>query len=237
MPTKTASRRSSASPKARAPVEARPGGVDDLAGLALKACLIARDAAYNVHDLLTNSSRMAFLAIKDCEKELDLIERQIDESLPAAITRVNEARARQLLSSLKCTTDLERIGDLVMSVALRVQARTVPIPPSDIRQLDAMASVLREMLDLIHKGFSTLDLECARKVLHMDKKIDRVCHTLFQEHLSETVAQGDTSGFEILLMAQALERAGDHSTNLAEELYSLIEGRSLRHAPKRKASN
>ena len=69
---------------------------DDLANLALKACLIARDAAFNVRDLLTNSSRMAFLAIKDCEKELDLIERQIDERLPAAITRVSEIRARQL---------------------------------------------------------------------------------------------------------------------------------------------
>ena len=180
---------------------------------------------------------MAFLAIKDCEKELDLIERQIDERLPAAITRVNEARARQLLSSLKSTTDLERIGDLVMSVALRVQARTTKIPASDVRQLVEMSSVLREMLDLIHTGFSNLNLECARKVLQMDKEIDRVCHALFQKHLAETVAQGDTSGFEILLMAQALERAGDHSTNLAEDLYSLIEGRSLRHVPKKKAAN
>jgi phosphate transport system protein len=218
----------------------RPGpklGPDDLTRLALKACLIARDAAFNVKDLLTHSSRMAFLAIKDCEKELDLIERQIDERMPAAITRVNEARARQLLSSLKCTTDLERIGDLVMSVAMRVQARTMKIPASDVRQLVEMSSVLREMLDLIHKGFTTLDLECARKVLQMDKDIDRDCHALFQKHLAENVAQGDTSGFEILLMAQALERAGDHSTNLAEELYSLIEGRSLRHAPKKKAAN
>jgi len=210
---------------------------DDLSRLALKACLIARDAAFNVHDLLTNSSRMAFLAIKDCEKELDLIERQIDERLPAAITRVNEHRARQLLSSLKSTTDLERIGDLVMSVAMRVQARTTKIPASDVRQLVEMSTVLRDMLDLIHKGFSTLDLECARTVLQMDKEIDRVCHALFQKHLAETVVQGDTSGFEILLMAQALERAGDHTTNLAEELYSLIEGRSLRHAPKKKAAN
>jgi len=217
-------------------VEARQGGVDELSRLALKACLIARDAAYNVHDLLTNSSRMAFLAIKDCEKELDLIEREIDENLPAAITRVSETRARQLLSVLKSTTDLERIGDLVMSVALRVQARTAPVPASDARQLVAMSTVLREMLDLIHQGFSTLDLECARKVLQMDKEIDRVCHALFQKHLSETVAQGDTSRFEILLMAQALERAGDHTTNLAEDLYSLIEGRSLRHVPKRKAA-
>ncbi|HTS36233.1 MAG TPA: PhoU domain-containing protein [Candidatus Solibacter sp.] len=205
--------------------------------LALKACLIARDAAFNVADLLTHSSRMAFLAIKDCEKELDLIERQIDERMPAAITKVNEGRARQLLSSLKCTTDLERIGDLVMSVALRVQARTSKIPASDVRQLVEMSTVLRDMLDLIQQGFRTLDLECARKVLQMDKDIDRVCHTLFQEHLAENVAQGDTSGFEILLMAQALERAGDHSTNLAEELYSLIEGRSRRHMPKKKAAN
>lgn len=208
-----------------------------MARLALKACLIARDAAFNVRDLLTGSSRMAFLAIKDCEKELDLIERQIDERLPAAITRVGEARARQLLSTLKSTTDLERIGDLVMSMAMRVQSRTTKIPVADVRALVEMSSILREMLDLVHKGFSTLDLECARKVLQMDKEIDRLCHGLFQKHLAETVQQGDTSGFDLLLMAQALERAGDHTTNLAEDLYSLIEGRSLRHAPKKKAAN
>src|SRR2546430_15538263 len=115
--------------------EPRLGAPDDLVRLSLKACLIARDAAFNLRDLLTNSSRMAFLAIKDCEKELDLIERQIDERMPEAITRVNESRARQLLSSLKSATDLERIGDLIMSVALRFQARTAKIPPSDTRQL------------------------------------------------------------------------------------------------------
>lgn len=219
----------------KTPPAQKMAGADDLARLALKACLIARDAAFNVRDLLTNSSRMAFLAIKDCEKELDLIERHIDERMPASITRVNEARARQLLSSLKCTTDLERIGDLVMSVALRVQSRTSKVAAPDVRQLVEMSSVLRDMLDLIHQGFSTLDLECARKVLQMDKEIDRVCHGLFQKYLA--VAQGDTTGFDVLLMAQALERAGDHTTNLAEELYSLIEGRSLRHAPKKKAAN
>ena len=209
---------------------------DDLVRLALKACLIARDAAFNVRDLLMTSSRMAFLAIKDCEKELDLLERQIDDRMPEAITRVNESRARQLLSSLKSTTDLERIGDLIMSVALRVQARTGRIPADDKRQLVEMSSILREMLELIHRGFSELDLECARRVLQMDKDIDRICHALFQKHLAETVPEGDTSGFEIVLMAQALERAGDHTTNLAEDLYSLIEGRSLRHVPKRKAT-
>jgi phosphate uptake regulator len=209
---------------------------DDISRLALKACLIARDAAFNVRDLLTHSSRMAFLTIKECEKELDQIERQIDERLPAAITRVNEVRARQLLTSLKSTTDLERIGDLVMSVALRVQSRNAKIAPSDLRQLVGMSIILHQMLDLIHTGFNTLDLECARKVLQMDKDMDRICHALFQKHLAEHSSRGDASSFEVLLMAQALERAGDHTTNLAEDLYSLIEGRSLRHMPKKQAA-
>ena len=209
--------------------------LDDLMGTALRAFLIARDAAFNVRDLLTHSSRMAFLAIKECEQELDIIERYIDERLPAAITRVNEIRARQLLTSLKCTTNLERIGDLMMSVAMRVQSRTAKMAASDVRHLVEMSATLREMLDLVYRGFVDLDLECARKVLQMDKDIDRVCHALFQKHLTEHAAE-NPSGFDVLLMAQALERAGDHTTNLAEDLYSLIEGRSLRHAPKKRAA-
>lgn len=209
------------------------GSLDDLARTALKAFLIARDAAFNVRDLITHSSRMAFLAIKECEQELDVIERYIDERLPAAITRVNEARARQLLTSLKCTTDLERIGDLMMSVAMRVQSRTSKMAASDVKQLVEMSVILREMLDLVYRGFVDLDLECARKVLQMDKDIDRVCHAVFQKHLTEQ-AQSNPSSFDVILMAQALERAGDHTTNLAEDLYSLIEGRSLRHPPKKR---
>jgi phosphate transport system protein len=209
--------------------------LDDLTRTGLKAFLIARDAAFNVRDLLTHSSRMAFLAIKECEQELDVIERYIDERLPAAITRVNEIRARQLLTSLKCTTNLERIGDLMMSVALRVQSRTAKMAASDARHLVEMSATLREMLDLVYRGFVDLDLECARKVLQMDKDIDRVCHALFQKHLTEQASE-NPAGFDVLLMAQALERAGDHTTNLAEDLYSLIEGRSLRHAPKKRAA-
>ncbi|HTU41289.1 MAG TPA: PhoU domain-containing protein [Candidatus Aquilonibacter sp.] len=214
----------------------RTESLDDLSRTALKAFLIARDAVFNMRDLLTHSSRMAFLAIKECEQELDIIERYIDDKLPAAITRVSEARARQLLTSLKCTTDLERIGDLMMSVAMRVQSRTEKMAAFDVRQLVEMSAILREMLDLVYRGFLELDLEAARKVLQMDKDIDRVCHGLFQKHLTEQAAQNNPSSFDVLLMAQALERAGDHTTNLAEDLYSLIEGRSLRHPPKKRAA-
>jgi phosphate transport system protein len=205
----------------------------ELMRMALKACLIARDATFNVQDLLTNSSRMAFLAIRDCEKELDQIERQIDEQLPGAITRVNERKARQLLACLKCITDLERIGDLVMGVAQRVQARSGQLPPGDVRHLLQMAAILHDMLDDVHRGFVTLEVETARKVLRMDAELDRICHAMFQHYLADNPREKNSLGFDVMLMAQALERSGDHAKNLAEELYSLIEGHTLRHLPKR----
>ena len=209
---------------------------DELVRLALKACLIARDAAFNVRDLLTNSSRMAFLAVRDCEKELDQIERQIDERLPGAITRVKEARARQLLACLKFITDLERIGDLIMSVAQRTQSRTGPIPNGDVRHLIQMTVILHDMLNEVYRGFISRDLENARKVLRVDSELDRICHAMFQKHLADRDSEKDPLHFEVLLMAQALERAGDHAKNLAEELYSLIEGHTLKHPPKRLAA-
>jgi phosphate transport system protein len=208
----------------------------ELMRMTLKACLIARDATFNIQDLLTNSSRMAFLAIRDCEKELDQIERQIDEQLPAAITRVNERKARQLLACLKCITDLERIGDLVMGVAQRVQARSGQLSQADVRHLIQMAVVLHDMLNDIHRGFVSLDIENARKVLRTDSELDRICHSMFQRHLADNSREKDSLGFEVLLMAQALERCGDHTKNLAEELYGLIEGHTLRHLPKRVAA-
>jgi phosphate transport system protein len=229
-------------PKTRAKVPKKPRKTKshtsqgELMRMALRACLIARDASFNIQDLLTNSSRMAFLAIRDCEKELDQIERQIDEQLPGAITRVNEKTARQLLACLKCITDLERIGDLVMSVAQRVQAHSGQLPGNDVRPLVQMSVIIRDMLEDIHRGFVSLDIENARKVLRTDAELDRICHALFQRHLADNSREKDSLSFDVLLMAQALERCGDHTKNLAEELYSLIEGHTLRHLPKRTAT-
>ena len=70
---------------------------------------------------------MALLAVRDCEKELDRIESQIDEQLPKAIAEVSEPEARELLACLRFSTDLERIGDLLWGVGQRVHSLpTVP---------------------------------------------------------------------------------------------------------------
>src|ERR1017187_9545757 len=136
---------------------------DELPSLVVRGCLIARDAVFNVRDFLADGSRLAFLAIKDCEKELDQIERKIDEQLPEAITRVGEAKARELLACLKFITDLERIGDLAYSAVMHLQARREKLPAADSRQLIEMASLLCAMLEQVHQGFLQRDVAHAQK--------------------------------------------------------------------------
>jgi len=208
---------------------------DELSAQVLRACLIARDAVFNVRDSLANGSRLAVLAIKDCEKELDQIERKIDEQLPGAITRVGEAKARELLACLKFITDLERIGDLAYSAIKQLESRREKLPTADSRQLIEMASLLCDMLEQVHQGFLTRDLAHAQSVLQSDPEVDRLCHALFHRHLAEPCGPPGQQNFDVLLAAQALERIGDHAKNLAEEVYGLAEGRSLRHTTKKLA--
>ena len=204
----------------------------ELTELATRACLIASDAAFNARDFLANASRMAFLAVRDCEKELDRIEQQIDQELPSAITQVTEPEARELLACLRFSNDLERIGDLLWGVAQRAHNLQRQLPKADGQSLLQMLDVLQKMLQEVKEGFTERDLQPAHDVLRADREIDRIYKALFLRHV-RNVAEDVQHSADTVLMAQALERAGDHATNLAEELFRLIEGRSLRHVPKR----
>src|SRR5215813_12388123 len=120
----------------------RARGTGELTELATRACLVASDAAFNARDFLANSAQMAFLAVRDCEKELDRIEQQIDEQLPARIAEVAEPEARELLACLRFSTELERIGDLLWGVAQRTRSLESKLPASDSGQLIKMLDVL-----------------------------------------------------------------------------------------------
>jgi len=209
--------------------------IHELSALALRACLIAGDAAFNVKDFLLGSSHIAFLVVRDCEKELDRIEQEIDEQLPSAITLVSEPEARELLAASRFSTELERIGDLLFGVTKRLQNLRVPLSRSDTRQLAAMVEILEKMLQQIKTAFEVRELDGAGSVLGADREIDRIYKGFLRRHLEIEDGAKMQQSTEVLLIAQVLERAGDHATNLAEELFRLVEGRSLRHVTKREA--
>lgn len=200
-----------------------------LTDMVARACLIAKDGAFNVEDYVENSSALAFMAVKQCEKELDEIERNIDQMLPAAITAVAEPEARQLLACLKFITDLERIGDLLASAAHGIHQLTSDLAAQDVELFKEMSQTLVRMLDDVHNGFVAKDVEPAKRVLKNDSDLDQACQRLFRRHFAVIGTSGTSDSGRILFIAQALERAGDHAKNLAEEIIHLVRGQSLRH--------
>ena len=96
--------------------------------------------------------------VRDREKELDTLDRVIDQGVTSVITQVDEAHARELLACLKFIIDLERIGDLLLNCSNRAAAVGSRIELQDIRDLTVMASRLEKMLGDVHDAFSQRDL-------------------------------------------------------------------------------
>lgn len=213
-------RRSDAKPKLT-------GRADEFGQLTLTACLTGRDAAFNAHDLIESGSGDALLALRDCERELDRLERQIDERLPAAITQVSEHDARELLACLRFVTDLERIADILWRVGRTARTVGPRLPRADRAALVRMAAAVHRNLALVCECFEKRDPAYLPKILHADAEIDRICRSIFHRHVA---GEATHESIEIVLMARGLERAGDHVSYLGEELYQLIEGRTIRHA-------
>ena len=197
-----------------------------------QAFLIAKDSAFNICDFISNKSMWAFRTIDECEKELDRIERTVDGILPKAITHVAETRARELLACSRVVTELERITDLVMSAAHGVRRAGADLGAQDRRDLLKMGEMIQKMVEGLHAVFTSRDLHEVGPIIRADGEIDRLRSAVFRRHTTGRTAKPHDP-VAIFFVAQALERAGDHGTNIAEEAYRLIAGGTLRHLPAR----
>jgi phosphate transport system protein len=200
-----------------------------LATLALRAFRLAKSAASYAADGLGSASPALFDKVDGCEKELDQLDRELDQRLSASLAGANEARCRELLACMKCMGDLERIGDLIASFSSAGRAVGRHLESVDIHDLIRMASVLEKMLADAEQAFSARDINRALNILRADGELDRLRNLTFVRHVDNPEGQPCRESIQVLLMAQALERAGDHVKNVAEEICYLVTGRTLRH--------
>ena len=195
----------------------------------LEACRIARAAAGIVAEGIATGVASVLEGVREREKELDTLDRVIDQGVTSVITQVGAEQARDLLACLKFIIDLERIGDLLLNCSNRAAAVGSRIELQDIRELTLMASRLEKMLGDVHDAFSQRDLNRALAVLRSDAELDRMRNLVFLRHLENHDGVPHQESFHVLFMTQALERAGDHAKNLAEEVCHLVSGHSVRH--------
>jgi len=195
----------------------------------LEACRVARAAAGIVAEGIATGVASVLDNVRKREKELDNLDRIIDDRVTAVITQVDAEHARELLACLKFIIDLERIGDLLLNCSNRAAAVGNRIELQDIRELTVMASRLEKMLADVHDAFQQRDLNRALAVLRSDAELDRMRNLIFLRHLENHEGSPRQESFHVLFMTQSLERAGDHAKNLAEEVCHLVSGHSVRH--------
>lgn len=190
---------------------------------------MARECVSCAIDGLINGSPAALIAVRKREEKLDHLDRELDERLATQITQVTPEQARELLACLKLMLDLERVGDLVASFAERSAIVRERLDMEDIDQLTRMACTLENMLDQIGRAFSARNVEQAIQVLRRDAEVDRLRNLLLVRHTDNPESLKGRESLHVLSMANALERAGDHVKNMAEEVCHLVTGHTVRH--------
>lgn len=197
--------------------------------LTMDAFRVAHRASSAAAEGIATSSKALFAEVRDHERALDSLDRDIDDLVTTTITRVADDEARVLLACMKFGISLERIGDLLLSFVNRAETVAAHLDHDDIRDLIVMTAQLERMLADVEAAFRTRSLDKAVNVLRADAEIDRLRNVITFRHLEPAEGQRRVDSFHVLFMAQEIERSGDHVKNMAEEVCHLVSGRTIRH--------
>jgi phosphate transport system protein len=184
------------------------------------AAVVEKDSD-QAHQVLKNEARINQMEIENDE----LTTRLLATQQPMA------ADMRFLTAALKINNDLERMGDLAVSIVergLALMKEPVISPAIDIPRMAKLTeSMIRRSLD----AFVRSDAEMARSVLVADDAVDNLRDAIYDE-LVEYMQQSPENvrpGVNLMFVTRNLERLADHSTNIAEDVLFLVQGVDVRH--------
>ena len=186
---------------------------------------------------LTQFSGDQASAVLQTEERVNAMEVEIDRDLSSIIARRQPtARDLRLLIAIsKTIANLERVGDEAARIARTVQrlinsgvSSRLRLPMSDLAfEADLAVASLRKALD----AFARLDVERALEVLKQDDAIDKEFDGLLRKLITYMMEDPRTisSSIDLVFVAKAIERVGDHAKNLAEVIIYVVKGTDVRH--------
>jgi phosphate transport system protein len=184
---------------------------------------------------LSQFSAEAAQQVIELEPRVNAMEIEIDRELSSIIARRQPtARDLRLLIAIsKTTANLERVGDEAEKIARMVKsiiesgaART--LPSSELRVAADLASgLLRKALDALAR----LDTTVAVTILKEDDMIDREFDGFVRKLITYMMEDPRTisASLDLLFLAKAIERIGDHAKNIAEFIIYIVKGTDVRH--------
>lgn len=175
-------------------------------------------------------------SVIDREAEVNDFELELDRDISSIIGRRQPtARDLRLLMAMSRTTgNLERAGDEVAKMARMVKSiiasgDTRSLPISELRTASELASqLLRKSLDAIAR----LDIHMALTIIKEDDLIDREYNGFLRKLMTYIMEDARTisPSLNLLFLAKAVERVGDHAKNIAESTIYVVKGEDVRHA-------
>jgi phosphate transport system protein len=185
---------------------------------------------------LEHSSADAALQVLETEHRVNALDVEIDRELSSVIARRQPtARDLRLLIAIsKTTANLERVGDEAERIARMVQsilekgAGLRGLPAGELRVAAELASgQLRKVLD----AFARLDTAAAVAIMKEDDLLDREFDGFVRKLITYMMEDPRTisSGLDLLFVAKAIERIGDHAKNIAEAIIYVVKGADVRH--------
>jgi phosphate transport system protein len=198
--------------------------------------LVEAQVAQSVYALTQFSGETAAQVLQT-EERVNLMEVEIDRDLSAIIARRQPtARDLRLLIAIsKAIANLERVGDEAARIARMVQrlittgvSSRARLPVTDLGfEAELAVAQLRKALD----AFARLDTAQAVAVLKADDQIDREFDGLLRKLITYMMEDPRTisASIDLVFVAKAIERVGDHAKNLAEAVIYIVKGTDVRH--------
>jgi phosphate transport system protein len=182
---------------------------------------------------LVEGKQERFARVHEFEKTINQLHKEVDEDcLNLLATQSPLAKdLRTIVAVVKINTDLERMGDQAVNIALNANEylREPPIKPLvDIPRMAELARLMsRDALD----AFVRTDLKLAEDVLSRDDSVDHLKNQIFRELMTYMISDPKRieQALSLILIARNLERVGDHATNIAEDVIFIGTGRDVRH--------
>jgi phosphate transport system protein len=196
----------------------------------------------SIRSIVKRDSELAEKVILS-DQRIDVLEQEVQDFVVRflALRQPMADDLRHVVTALKLSNDLERIGDLAKNIAKRAQVLNQIPPIRPVSAIPNMAKLAQEIIKDVLDAYIEGDADKAHRVWERDQEVDDMYNSLFRELLTYMMEdpRNITASTHLLFIAKNIERIGDHATNIAETIYYRIKGEDLPGVdrPKNDAAN
>jgi phosphate transport system protein len=192
----------------------------------------------SMQGLLQRDSDLCNLAIAD-DEEVDFLEKEVDREGVEILLRFHPVASdmRHVISAMRLSVNLERIADQSVLIARRAKKLN---KESSVPEISLLEPLFREALGIFHdamKVFVDGDAEMALQLKPRDRVLDSLNKEVADKFMERIAVDPSRvqSYINLILIARALERVGDHSTNIGEDAFWASHAEDIRHTYEKKA--